>query len=153
MLIQIYPTISDVFERQQGKRMQDVWEFKDPQYPVYPTEKNIDMLDLIIRTSSNPQSYVLDCFCGSGTTLKSAQINNRNWIGVDQSLEAINATKKKLKEIENDLFVNNIEFAEIEFSSLPSTISVGKFTEPKNEGTRIAILPDKSLHRMNYARP
>ncbi len=59
-------------DERQGKRMQDIWEFKDPQYPVYPTEKNADILDLIARTSSNEGSYVLDCFCGSGTTLVAA---------------------------------------------------------------------------------
>lgn len=87
-----------------GKRLQDVWEYKDPQYPSYPTEKNEDLLDLIIKTSSNEHGLVLDCFCGSGTTLKAAQINNRFWIGIDQSPFAISATMKKLESIKSDLF-------------------------------------------------
>ena len=49
-----------------GKKMQDVWEFKDPQYPRYPTEKNVEMLKLIVKTSSNEGDLVLDCFSGSG---------------------------------------------------------------------------------------
>ena len=49
-------------DEQEGKRVQDIWEMKDPQYPLYPTEKNADLLDLVIKTSSNPNSYVLDCF-------------------------------------------------------------------------------------------
>ena len=73
------------FDEQEGKRLQDIWEFKDPQYPVYPTEKNPELLDIIIKTSSYEDSIVLDCFCGSGTTLNAAQINGRNWIGIDQS--------------------------------------------------------------------
>ena len=92
------------FDEQEGKRMQDIWEFKDPQYPVYPTEKNAELLDLIIKTSSEENSIVLDCFCGSGTTLKAAHNNKRNWIGIDQSEEAIKATKIKLESIEGDLF-------------------------------------------------
>lgn len=91
-------------DERSGKRSQDVWEFKDPQYPTYPTEKNQDLLDLIIKTSSNEHSIVLDCFCGSGTTLKAAQINNRYWIGIDQSPLAISATIKKLETIQGDLF-------------------------------------------------
>lgn len=80
-----------------GKRIQDIWhQFKDPQYPVYPTEKNADLLDLIIKTSSEKNSIVLDCFCGSGTTLKAAATNGRRWIGIDQSELAIEATLKKL---------------------------------------------------------
>lgn len=93
------------FDEQEGKRMQDIWEMKDPQYPIYPTEKNENILDLIIKTSSNPNSYVLDCFCGSGTTLKSAQNLGRNWIGIDQSEQAIKKTMEKLEAISGDIFV------------------------------------------------
>jgi len=98
------------FDEQEGKRVQDIWEFKDPQYPVYPTEKNLDLLDLIVKTSSNEDSYVLDCFCGSGTTLKAAQINQRNWIGIDQSEEAIKAIKNKLNNIQGNIFIAQAEF-------------------------------------------
>jgi adenine-specific DNA-methyltransferase len=92
-------------DEREGKRVQDIWEYKDPQFPNYPTEKNKDLLNLIIKTSSNPKSIVLDCFCGSGTTLASAHINNRNWIGIDQSEHAIKATLKKIKSIREDLFI------------------------------------------------
>jgi adenine-specific DNA-methyltransferase len=90
--------------------MQDIWEFKDPQYPVYPTEKNADLLDLIVKTSSNENSIVLDCFAGSGTTLKSAQTNGRQWIGIDQSDEAIKAIIKKLETVEGDLFTAKSDY-------------------------------------------
>ncbi|TAL61172.1 MAG: site-specific DNA-methyltransferase [Bacteroidetes bacterium] len=98
------------FDEQEGKRMQDIWEFKDPQYPVYPTEKNPDLLDVIIKTSSNEDSIVLDCFCGSGTTLRAAQINGRHWLGIDQSDEAIRATTEKLNDIKGDLFISQTDF-------------------------------------------
>ena len=98
------------FDEQEGKRMQDIWEFKDPQYPVYPTEKNADLLDVIVKTSSNENSIVLDCFAGSGTTLKSAQTNGRQWIGVDQSDEAIKAIITKLDGVEQDLFIEKSEY-------------------------------------------
>lgn len=98
------------FDTQEGKRMQDIWEFKDPQYPVYPTEKKSDLLDFIIKTSSFENSIVLDCFCGSGTTLKAAHQNNRNWIGIDESDEAIKATIKKINNTVEDLFVSKPNF-------------------------------------------
>jgi adenine-specific DNA-methyltransferase len=103
-------------DEREGKRVQDIWEYKDPQYPTYPTEKNANMLDLIVRTSSNENSIVLDCFCGSGTTLKSAQINNRKWIGIDQSEHAIKATKEKLEQIEGDLFIAKPDYEFIELN-------------------------------------
>ena len=97
-------------DERDGKRMQDIWEFKDPQYPVYPTEKNANMLDLIMRTSSNEDSLILDCFCGSGTTILSAIKNKRNWIGIDKSTEAIKATLKKISTPQQDLFNKYNEF-------------------------------------------
>jgi len=103
-------------DEREGMRMQDIWEFKDPQYPDYPTEKNAEMLDLIIKTSSNENSIVLDCFCGSGTTLKSAQIHNRKWIGIDQSNLAIEVTKKKIDNIQGDLFMRNAEYEFIDLN-------------------------------------
>ena len=52
-----------------GKLPQDVWVYKDPQRPSYPTQKNSQMLERIIRTSSELGDTVLDCYAGSGTTL------------------------------------------------------------------------------------
>ncbi|HHT21991.1 MAG TPA: site-specific DNA-methyltransferase [Bacteroidales bacterium] len=101
-------------DEREGKRVQDIWEYKDPQYPIYPTEKNSDMLDLIVQTSSDENSIVLDCFCGSGTTLKSAQINGRKWIGIDESEHAIKATTDKLNTIEGNLFIAKPEYEFIE---------------------------------------
>jgi adenine-specific DNA-methyltransferase len=106
-------------DEREGKRVQDIWEYKDPQYPTYPTEKNPDMLDLIIRTSSNEKSIVLDCFCGSGTTLKSAQSNGRKWIGIDKSEHAIKATINKLETVEGDLFVAKPEYEYQELDGNP----------------------------------
>ena len=105
-------------DEREGMRVQDIWEFKDPQYPDYPTEKNAEMLDLIVKTSSNESSTVLDCFCGSGTTLKSAQTNNRNWIGIDQSDLAIQITKEKINSITVDLFAQNTEFDFLNLTSM-----------------------------------
>lgn len=79
-----------------GKKRQDVWEFKDPPYPSYPTEKNLDMLKVIIEASSNPDDLVLDCFAGSGTTLVAAEELGRRWIGIDSSPTAISIAQKRL---------------------------------------------------------
>ena len=95
-----------------GKRVQDIWGFKDPQYPDYPTEKNLEMLKLIVQTSSNENSYVLDCFCGSGTTLIAAQQNNRRWIGIDQSAIAIKTAKNRLSKIAPSLLSRELDYSE-----------------------------------------
>ena len=97
-------------DEQAGKRIQDIWEFKDPQYPKYPTEKNLNMLNLIIKTSSDKDSIVLDCFCGSGSSLLAAEINQRKWIGIDQSEQAIQASQEKLSPYQYELFSDQKRF-------------------------------------------
>ncbi|CAN5440216.1 hypothetical protein BH20ACI1_BH20ACI1_28340 [soil metagenome] len=97
-------------DERNGKKKQDIWEYKDAQYPTYPTEKNLEMIKLIVLASSNEGDLVLDCFCGSGTTLQAANQFGRCWIGIDQSNEAIKAAKKRLSEMEQDLFSINAEY-------------------------------------------
>lgn len=91
-------------DEKQGKKMQDIWEFKDPQYPNYPTEKNLDLLKSIILASSNEGSIVMDFFCGSGTTLIAANELGRKWIGIDQSDKAIEISIKRLSSMNLNLF-------------------------------------------------
>lgn len=81
------------------KKVQDIWTFKDPLNPVYPTEKNHDMLEMIIKASSNERSIVMDCFAGSGSTLAAAGMLNRTWIGVDQSSIAIKTIRDNLGNV------------------------------------------------------
>ena len=79
------PRIKKYAKNHQGKKMQDIWSYKDPQYPIYPTEKNNKMLDMIVQQSSNENSIIMDCFCGSGSFLKSGIKNKRKVIGIDKS--------------------------------------------------------------------
>lgn len=99
------PRIIRYADEHQGKKIQDVWVFKDPQYPMYPTEKNREMLELIIQQSSVPGSIVMDCFCGSGSTLAAAQSLGRKWIGVDISPVAI-ATVKERSELQDYSYID-----------------------------------------------
>lgn len=97
-------------DERKGKKKQDIWEYKDAQYPNYPTEKNPEMLKMIISASSNKGDLVLDCFCGSGTTLQAAGEIGRKWIGIDESDEAIKVCKKRLNKDQNYQFLKQINF-------------------------------------------
>lgn len=81
-----------------GIPVQDIWmDHKDAhnqniKITGYPTEKNPALLKRIIEASSNEGDLVLDCFAGSGTTMGVAADLSRRWIGIDSSIDAINAT-------------------------------------------------------------
>ena len=102
------PRIKKYADEHEGKRIQDIWKFKDPQKPIYPTEKNAEMIKRIILQSSDEDSIVLDCFAGSGTTLECASKLGRKWIGVDNSNVAIK--KIKGREIGKYEFVDITEY-------------------------------------------
>ena len=80
-----------------GKLPQDVWLYKDPQRPAYPTQKNPNMLERIILTSSNPGDTVLDCYAGSGSTLLTAARLGRRFIGMDNAPAARSVTERRLE--------------------------------------------------------
>ncbi|MBB3955945.1 DNA methyltransferase [Novosphingobium sediminicola] len=81
----------------------DQWDcFRDAHHQSigitgYPTEKNIDMLRMIVGASSNPGDLVVDPFCGSGTTLAAADDLGRRFIGMDESFTAASATLNRLR--------------------------------------------------------
>jgi adenine-specific DNA-methyltransferase len=83
--------------------MTDYWEkFRDAHHQSiritgYPTEKNFEMMKLIVGASSNPGDIVLDPFCGSGTTLHASQDMGRKWIGIDNSMKSAKTVVHRFK--------------------------------------------------------
>lgn len=76
------------------KKIQDIWEFKDSQKVLYPTQKNTTLLRQILLMSSNENSLVMDCFCGGGGFLQEASCLKRKFIGIDESAQAIAINKE-----------------------------------------------------------
>lgn len=65
----------------------------------YPTQKPEALLKRVIEASSQKGDLVLDCFCGSGTTMAVAQKLGRRWIGCDINTGAIQTSTKRLAQI------------------------------------------------------
>lgn len=65
----------------------------------YPTQKPEKLIEMLLKVSSNPDSIVLDCFAGSGTTQAVAQKLGRRWIGCDLNKGAIQTISKRLQKI------------------------------------------------------
>lgn len=62
----------------------------------YPTQKPEALLERIIKASSKEGDWVLDPFCGCGTTVSVAERLNRNWAGIDITMLAINLVRHRL---------------------------------------------------------
>jgi len=77
-----------IYRDERGVHAGDVWNmaFLHPSSKErmgYPTQKPLELLERIIKASSNEGDIVLDPFCGCSTTLVAAERLNRQWIGVD----------------------------------------------------------------------
>ncbi len=64
----------------------------------YPTQKPEKLLERIILATSNEGDIVLDPFLGGGTTVTVADRLKRNWIGIDQSVQAIKVSELRLQK-------------------------------------------------------
>lgn len=91
-------------DAKKGIPVQDLWlNYRDSinqqtKTTGYPTEKNIDMLRMIVQASSNKGDCVMDCFAGGGTTLGAAQELGRRWIGADNSPESLLAVIRRFRD-------------------------------------------------------
>jgi len=84
-------TLSDYWEQYRDAHHQSI------QISGYPTEKNLDMMKMIVGASSNEGDLVIDPFCGSGTTLQAARDLGRRFIGIDASFTAAKATLRRMR--------------------------------------------------------
>ena len=81
----------------------DYWgKFRDAHHQSiritgYPTEKNLDMLKMIVAASTDKGDLVVDPFCGSGTTMDAANQSGRAWIGIDESFTAARTAVGRLR--------------------------------------------------------
>jgi site-specific DNA-methyltransferase (adenine-specific) len=68
-----------------GTRDRDILRFNRvaPNNLKHPTEKPLDILEYLIKKSSNEGEYILDPFAGSFTTCEAAMNLNRNSYGIE----------------------------------------------------------------------
>ncbi len=65
----------------------------------YPTQKTAALLARILQAGTAAGDWVLDPFCGSGTTLAVAQTLGRRWVGCDINRGAIQTTTRRLQAV------------------------------------------------------
>jgi site-specific DNA-methyltransferase (adenine-specific) len=95
------------FPNPNGRFCGEVWHFTSERHKTkvngkvqklgHITPKPLDLIERIIKASSNENDVVLDCFVGSGTTAIAAKKLNRNFICSDINKEYVELTNKKLE--------------------------------------------------------
>lgn len=62
----------------------------------HPTEKPLELIERLVRVSSNPGELVVDPFLGSGTTAVAARKLDRRFVGFDLSEEYLEMARDRL---------------------------------------------------------
>ncbi len=94
---------------EQGKALNDVWadlQFlrgNHPERTGYPTQKPSELIERIVKASSDDGDIVLDAFAGSGTTCAVAEKLGRRWIGIDCGKLAIYTIQKRMLNLKADI--------------------------------------------------
>ena len=102
----------------------DVWSDINALNPMeqerlnYPTQKPEKLLAKMILASTNDGDIVLDCFCGSGTTIAASEKLGRKWIGADLGRFAIHTTRKRIIQVQRELKEKNEDFRAFEILTL-----------------------------------
>ena len=129
------------FDEWEGSPIQSLWDDISPVNPQalerldYPTQKPESLLERVIVSSSDEGDIVLDCFCGSGTTLAVAQKLGRRWIGCDINIGAIQTTTKRLSQILQDQQSSQPKLTDGDFKGLNAfkVYNVNNYDIFKNE--------------------
>lgn len=99
-----HPELVQRYYMKEGKSQVDFWNISpinqvSPERIGYPTQKPQELLERIIKASSNAGSVVADFFCGGGSTAAVAQQLNRSWIACDQSRVAVAITADRINRL------------------------------------------------------
>jgi len=78
----------------------------------YPTQKPERLLERIILAASKEGDWVLDPFCGCGTTISATEKLARNWVGIDISMLAVKLIERRIvkqhPELKNEIRINGL---------------------------------------------
>lgn len=94
----IYFGYNKTFKKLNGTRDRDILQFNriDPVKNIHPTEKPLDLLEYLIKKSTNEQDNILDPFAGGGSTLLASKNLNRQATGIEIEQEYYNLIKSKI---------------------------------------------------------
>ncbi len=118
------PRYKRYLDEMPGVPVQDIWDDVNAinsqarEAEGYATQKPEDLLERIIKFSSNSGDLVADFFCGSGTTVAVAEKLGRKWIATDLGKFGIHTTRKRLIGVQRELKAADKPFRAFEVLNL-----------------------------------
>ncbi len=120
-----YEQIKFYLDEMEGVVLDDIWvdiqdirTIQSDEKLDYATQKPEELLNRIIKASSNEGDLVADFFCGSGTTGAVAEKLGRKWICADLGRFAIHTTRKRMIEVQRELKRENKPYRAFELLNL-----------------------------------
>lgn len=101
----------------------------------WPTQKPLALLRLLIRAASNEGDWVLDPFAGCATTCVAAEIEQRQWAGIDIDEVAVGVTLKRLQE-HADASLHNLNLTGFAAGLEPATVNLPPNPPKRTDSTR-----------------
>ena len=81
-----------------GFRYADIIKAKRTNNKLHPTQKPVDLLELLLKQSTNENEIVLDCFMGSGSTGVACVNTGRKFIGIELDKNYFDIASKRIEE-------------------------------------------------------
>ena len=101
-----YESLRYTFNNQ--KTHHSIWNYEIAKKEGHITPKPIELIENIIKHSSNENDIILDCFMGSGTTAISAINTNRQYIGFELNETYFNIANNRINNL-NESLNNSIQ--------------------------------------------
>lgn len=80
-----------------GKKLSSILRVNTDHYNyLHPTQKALELMELLVKLGSNENDLVLDPFIGSGTTCIACKNTLRNYIGVEVNKEYFEIAKQRI---------------------------------------------------------
>ena len=74
-----------------------------PNENEHPTQKPVELMELILKYHSQENMLILEPFCGGGSTALACEKLNRKWIGIEISEKYCEIAKKRIEEYTRQL--------------------------------------------------